>query len=142
MDYWKDFTGQCLNYVGILIMAGAIVLLLILCIISLYKWYKWKHNYNIESSFVDALEIQIKNDTKKHEETVGELADRLSNSFNDKNELKEQLDISKNTVASLKSKLEKINPRITAWELTMKFCPKFTELDEVHDKIWKDIKTS
>jgi len=142
-------------HLAIFLVIAIVILGLAIFFFCKYRW--WKHNYNIESSFVDALEIQIENDQKRHEGEINEYKQevemhkgRSESAFNDwitamrkLNETSEQLIKTENRLSCAEGKIKKFETRVTAWKLAIKFCPPNTqELYAIRDKIWKDIKTS
>ena len=143
-----ELVKQLQPYVLYISIFALICLIGVVVFFFKYRW--WKKTSNIEQSIAEELEIQIENDTDKHEKEIKQTKDELGfytdefkNASAELSRVTDELIKSNNLRSCAEGKIKKFETRVTAWELTARFVPQNqSELDEIHDKIWKDIKTS
>ena len=132
METWNNFTGECLNYIGILIMSGIILLFLMLAIIFLVKYLHYKKSYNIECDFCD--------DLKRDNERVKAQREYCANLIIENNQtiedLQDKLKKSENRCACAEGKLKKIRGKQYAMNFAINLYNHYpTSLKEHFDNV-------
>jgi hypothetical protein len=151
-ELFRDFKGETLNWIGILIFTGILLVFITLAIISFVKWMRWRRDWYTDELYYDDLigKIEKHNQTeiktwKESSTQAREQRQSWEDKFVEKalrvDELEDQLVKSANRVALTEGKLRAKSSKEKAMELTVALLrdAENEDLPGLVDATWKVI---